>query len=324
MWSAAIMNRCYRSSCLFLLVPASLQGSACAVLYDFSSTDAQGGTSSITSADSTSRSSASSATPASTQNQTSNTAGPTSAQNVTASEVTTLQSSATGPAGPCAEDVDSDYRACILSGEPAVYFPLDNSLEPVIPASSKLFSNVDSYFEETGPRGSCLRLATPGMVSITESGLEGMIGNTEAFSIEFWVKVEVPKTPILFAFRNTAAASNVLFNTKPTTGVIRLVRDWGPQATTITTAVEGLADQWLHLVGTYSNPDLRLYVNGAVVSSGISSMPLPTEGWNPAFSLGEAGGNGGRLLQGWVDELAIYRRALNPDEVAAHYQKGKM
>ncbi len=78
------------------------------------------------------------------------------------------------------------------------------------------------------------------------------------------------------------------------------------------------ANQWWHIVGTYDNSRIRLYVNGVLRDErdwgkGIgnhSGVSLKIGGADWAFS-------------GSVDEVGIYNRALSEEEIQAHYRKQK-
>src|SRR5258708_1196411 len=75
-----------------------------------------------------------------------------------------------------------------------------------------------------------------------------------------------------------------------------------------------------HYVLTYDGSTVRAYLNGVQVGSGsgsgaVAASSLPVDiGKNPAYS--------SDLLQGAVDEVAIYSQALSGARVSAHYAAG--
>jgi hypothetical protein len=71
---------------------------------------------------------------------------------------------------------------------------------------------------------------------------------------------------------------------------------------------------WSHLAATYDGATLRLFVNGALVSSRLVANSILTS----AGAL-RIGGNGlwGEFFQGRIDEVRLYNRALNAAEIAA-------
>lgn len=77
--------------------------------------------------------------------------------------------------------------------------------------------------------------------------------------------------------------------------------------------------KWTHVAGTYDGNSIRLYANGTPVgdnSFGTNSQPLHQTDY-PVL-IGESyrtGGGGTSYFQGKIDEVHIWARALNPDEI---------
>lgn len=73
------------------------------------------------------------------------------------------------------------------------------------------------------------------------------------------------------------------------------------------------ANQWTHLATTYDGSTLRLYVNGAQVSS----RPQ-TGGIDVTTGVLRIGGNDywGEFFKGYIDEVRVYNRALSAGEIA--------
>jgi hypothetical protein len=69
---------------------------------------------------------------------------------------------------------------------------------------------------------------------------------------------------------------------------------------------------WTHLAVTYDSANVRLYVNGAQVSSVPKTTAIATSA-NPL----EIGGDSvfGQFFQGLIDEVRVYNRALSPAEI---------
>jgi len=84
---------------------------------------------------------------------------------------------------------------------------------------------------------------------------------------------------------------------------------------TSTTFVPG---EWYHIVGTDDGSKYHLYVNGEEVKSG-NSAPRYEHTWY--MRVGKRGSSGNEF-KGFMDEVAIYNRALTPAEAKAHYQMG--
>jgi hypothetical protein len=73
-------------------------------------------------------------------------------------------------------------------------------------------------------------------------------------------------------------------------------------------------NRWTHLAGTYDGGVLRLFVDGAEVSSLAAGGTMPASG-GPL----RIGGNDvwGEWFRGTIDEIRVYNRALSADEVRA-------
>ncbi len=73
-----------------------------------------------------------------------------------------------------------------------------------------------------------------------------------------------------------------------------------------------------YVAGTYDGKTLRLYVNGRQVAAKVFSG-TPDANRNPV----EIGAYAGQAVwHGTIDEVAIYRRALSPKDVARRYELG--
>jgi hypothetical protein len=77
---------------------------------------------------------------------------------------------------------------------------------------------------------------------------------------------------------------------------------------------------WYHLAGTYDGQDLKLYVNGAQDGAAHAGFPLDI-GTRPLF-IGTSGEWFDGKLQGDVDGVTIYRRALSAHEIRSLYREG--
>ncbi len=95
------------------------------------------------------------------------------------------------------------------------------------------------------------------------------------------------------------------------------------------TAVAGV---WYHVVGVFDGATASLYLNGALAASANASgsAPFKANEWVGVRigSTALAGNDsvttwnhpyGNRQFDGWVDEVAIYGRALTADQIAAHH-----
>ena len=74
---------------------------------------------------------------------------------------------------------------------------------------------------------------------------------------------------------------------------------------------------WTHIAVVFENRQPTLYVNGALVRTGLTSGPAPY----PSTGLGETGLGYG-YYAGLLDEVSIYTRTLSATEIAAIYNAG--
>jgi hypothetical protein len=75
---------------------------------------------------------------------------------------------------------------------------------------------------------------------------------------------------------------------------------------------------WSFVAATYdaTTKDVKLYVNGAVVSTTINTLRVPNP--NPSWDMhiGVIGGPLTMYFQGSIDEVRVYNRALTPAEIS--------
>ncbi len=77
-------------------------------------------------------------------------------------------------------------------------------------------------------------------------------------------------------------------------------------------------DKWMHLAGTYDLDTFKLYVNGKFVKCGICKGPFKFTDRNPLFIGGNSNDKNNSVLdcfKGCIDEVRIYKRALNENEI---------
>jgi hypothetical protein len=77
-------------------------------------------------------------------------------------------------------------------------------------------------------------------------------------------------------------------------------------------------NQWLHLTGTFGNHLFSLYINGSLYSE--SFVPYyDIRSSNASLLIGASGFLDRSYFNGIIDEVRIYNRSLNPDEVLLQY-----
>jgi hypothetical protein len=80
---------------------------------------------------------------------------------------------------------------------------------------------------------------------------------------------------------------------------------------------------WVHLVGTYDGANWRLYRNGTQVASQLATVgALAVDGAD--WAIGSTGNGWADNFAGFIDEVAIYDKALTLSQVSAHFVAGKV
>lgn len=79
---------------------------------------------------------------------------------------------------------------------------------------------------------------------------------------------------------------------------------------------------YAHLVGTYDGTTLRLYVDGVLASSSMTTKTYPGTHGQP-FSIGANSNADSNHFEGDIDEVALYDHVLTQDRIKAHHDIGK-
>ncbi|GEM_PF-6555860 len=83
-------------------------------------------------------------------------------------------------------------------------------------------------------------------------------------------------------------------------------------------------EAWTHVVGTYDGSDIRLYIDGKIVSQGWISKSVKQSNYTPgalALSIGDdiSGSSTDDRWQGGIDEVKVWGRVLDKNEIKAIY-----
>ena len=158
------------------------------------------------------------------------------------------------------------------------------------------------------------------------------------YTVELWFKTSLATADQVLYFSGAAQAvcaiGKVLLRTT-STGKLRYFIEDGSSGNNawIETAASIADGGWHHAVatrtGTGANTTITLYLDGALINSFTASQ-YPIGSVDPASNhvtqLGSFypcnSGVGYAYLNGSLDEVAVYKRALSGAEAAAHYQRG--
>lgn len=149
---------------------------------------------------------------------------------------------------------------------------------------------------------------------------------TNRFTIEAWVYWNInPTTGSSWSnivSKNGDSGYRLQHNFGNTAFEFGLVTNNSNSLTTGTTAPQ--ANRWYYLVGTYDGSNIRLYVNGVLeaTTATTGNVVSSTTQLNVASFKVTPGGPSTRFLNGKIDELALYARALSATEVTDRFSRG--
>lgn len=171
-------------------------------------------------------------------------------------------------------------------------------------------TNASVYFNGQNNHGSYIN--NNGRMLMAGSG-----GSNRDWSTEIWVKPEqagasegIVGDESMFAFAMTGSGFQG--------GVRQTGGSWAFRTVSANMAVN--SNKWYHLVMTWSNGSLKLYVNGILKDTVSGIGNLNTGGNN--IQLGWAQGYANTRWKGWLDEFSFYGKALTADNVKALYEAG--
>jgi hypothetical protein len=230
-----------------------------------------------------------------------------------------------GDAAPDAPTVVS-YRGAVLADKPIAYLRFGESSGTL--ASDETGNGNSAAVSGTvtwgvsGALGSdkdtAIRL--DGTTSLIDLGTKIDFLGTSPFSLELWFNMAAADSTYRFLVAKDA---------RPGTGreewglVIhavdgfyfeRYVADQGRGVGAIAASILG---RWVHAVATYDGKALELFVDGVSVDKGADARSqLPK---NVPLTVGAASPGGGNVINGAIDELAIYDFALPAERIKAHF-----
>ena len=79
--------------------------------------------------------------------------------------------------------------------------------------------------------------------------------------------------------------------------------------------------KWHLITGVYNGKQIQVYIDGELESSAKATGKIRSNDLNVSIGLNSAYGN--RQFKGWIDEIAIFKRALTQEEISKVYQEGQ-
>jgi hypothetical protein len=154
------------------------------------------------------------------------------------------------------------------------------------------------------------------------TAINASLRGTNAFTVAAWVRPAEIKWEGIVGNRKQTNISPIMF-----TGIMIAVRGSAPtgavaaQRWTGGTAADGAATSssivstgtWSHIVMTYDSANIRLYFDGVLESTAASAGSVSDN--TMSLRIGEFSDVFGGLMNGSMDEVAIWDRALTSNEV---------
>ena len=81
--------------------------------------------------------------------------------------------------------------------------------------------------------------------------------------------------------------------------------------------------QWYHIAATYDGASAKIYINGVLDNSRLASGDVSDSTGNLHIGYIFRHGVDCKPIDGTIDEIAIYNRALSSEEIKAHYERRK-
>jgi hypothetical protein len=213
--------------------------------------------------------------------------------------------------------VSSEYAAAVLADGPVAYWRMgEASGTTAVDATGNGHDGLLKGGVKLGEPGALNGDSDTAMyfdgTSYVDVGDKLDFAGTASLSIEAWVHPQAGKGGYLGKGMYDQGYKGYFIADNDST--IQWVREGAvasPPVITFTT--------YSHVVGTYDGLNLTLYVNGAKAGSKVATNPI-TDHPNP-FTIGQVAGWG--KFVGWIDEVAVYDKALDAARIKAHYDAAK-
>ena len=136
-----------------------------------------------------------------------------------------------------------------------------------------------------------------------------------AFTFECWFKsTKATNTPTFIRRDGNGAAYLLRLNAGKIEFYCNTTAVFSPNATYAN-------GSWHHAVGVKSGTTATLYIDGAQVATGAATTVAQAPGGQPLY-LGESTSAATEMMNGTLDEVAIYNYALSSTRISVHYQQG--
>lgn len=219
-------------------------------------------------------------------------------------------------------DASDPYSAAVLSDSPLAYMRLDDVAGTTARNS---VSGAAATYVGTVKLGAAGAIAGNGAVELTDGWIDFgdnfAFGGDAPYTIELWMRPTVVSDTRFIFDRGPATGTapgegyTAYFGTGYT--LAARARVAGGEFGYVSTSASPRTDTWTHFVVTYDGSANRLFVDGIqIAANGGGSIGTSSPG---RFAVGNLARGQFNKFVGFVDEVAIYGRALSAARIAAHF-----
>lgn len=218
-----------------------------------------------------------------------------------------------GPSEAGLADAIVPVEAVPLTADLAAYWPLDKDLRDYGANNLDLSATDVSFASESGPRGGALvRTANS---SISQSSGNAALDLLGPFTLQVWFFLEGDAEAVLMKLNTVGGQEGWSLAHFKNDGKISFLAAPGG---TFYSDDSVPRDAWVHVVLVSDTKQLKIYTNGKLASAkpatGLVRAATPL--YVGQYGLSEKGA-------GKLDEIAIWNRALGPDDVTTLYAEGR-
>ena len=227
------------------------------------------------------------------------------------------------PAAPA-----DSYGASVYNDDPDLYWRLGETTGSAALDSSPYGNDAD-YFGTITKNVAGVVTADRAAQFNPTNGTNGVVAsraqftNPSVYTEEAWVKTTSTRGGKIIGFGNQRSANSSNYDRH-----VYLQDDgrvvfgvYTTQANTITSPNPVNNGQWHHIVATQAAEGMKLYVDGVLASSNTEAGSQSYVGyWRVGGDV--TWGSTSNYLNGTIDEVAVYSRALTAQQVANHYSIG--
>jgi Concanavalin A-like lectin/glucanases superfamily len=214
------------------------------------------------------------------------------------------------------------YRFSDLGGSTTAYNEVSNADDGTY--GSAVGSRASGAIIDSSSNNWSLAASGSGMVAPNDIDFK----QTEPFSLEAWARISRIDSTYRHLFNKEIPNKSPreqfgLYVTNSGSDGIAFERFVGDEKRFVRTGIfTPIASKWYHIVATYDGIQIRLYLDGYLVSTATDTRSQAAKTTTPLCVGTKFLNDRSQQWPGNVDEVAIYKYALSAGKVGEHYRKG--